>query len=101
MILEQALLYVKKGEATNFEKDFATASQYISHIEGYIRHSLHKCMEVENKYLLLVHWKDIESHEVNFRTSEEYQHWKKLLHHYYEPFPIVEHYEIIFKNEGS
>jgi len=27
-----------------------------------------------------------------FRGSERYAEWKRLLHHFYEPFPVVEHY---------
>ena len=33
---------------------------------------------------------------VGFRQSSEYQQWKSLLHHFYDPFPIVEHYESVF-----
>jgi hypothetical protein len=32
---------------------------------------------------------------VGFRQSPDYQKWRFLLHHFYDPFPIVEHYEII------
>jgi hypothetical protein len=28
-----------------------------------------------------------------FRESAPHQQWKKLLHHFYDPFPTVEHYE--------
>ncbi|MEL6555832.1 MAG: antibiotic biosynthesis monooxygenase, partial [Cyanobacteria bacterium J06621_11] len=35
----------------------------------------------------------LEAHTKGFRTSAEYQDWKALLHHYYDPFPTVEHYE--------
>jgi len=95
MILEAVTLHVKKGLELQFENDFKTASQYISSIDGYINHSLQKCIEQENKYLLLVNWKTLEDHTEGFRKSPEYKEWKQLLHHYYEPFPIVEHYEPI------
>lgn len=98
MILEAAFLYVKPGLEKQFEKDFTTASQYISSIEGYKEHSLQKCIEVENKYLLLVKWDSLEDHTIGFRTSDTYQKWKDLLHHYYKPFPIVEHFETVFEN---
>lgn len=95
MILETAILYVKKGQEKQFERDFKIASQYISAINGYLGHSLRKCLEQENKYLLLVDWAKLEDHTVGFRTSKEYLEWKKILHHYYDPFPVVEHYEIV------
>jgi heme-degrading monooxygenase HmoA len=93
MILEAAMLTVKVGEEKKFENDFSRASGYIRIIKGYRRHSLHRCLEQQNKYLLLAEWDQLEDHTIGFRHSPQYQEWKKLLHHYYDPFPIVEHYE--------
>lgn len=93
MILETAILQVKNGEEESFEKDFKIAGQYISQIKGYKGHTLHRCLEVKNKYILLVKWETLEDHTIGFRQSEVYQNWKELLHHYYDPFPTVEHYE--------
>ncbi len=92
MILETAALYIKPELASTFEASFKEASQYIASIKGYIQHELHCCIETENKYLLCVHWETLEDHTIGFRKSEAYLEWKRLLHHYYEPFPIVEHY---------
>ena len=99
MILEMAILQVIKGSAHHFEKDFAIASQLIESIPGYVNHSLRKCIEEENKYLLLVEWEKLEDHTIGFRESEAYLEWKKLLHHYYNPFPIVEHYEMVLEHK--
>jgi heme-degrading monooxygenase HmoA len=95
MILEVAMLNVIVGKEEDFEKDFKIASKYISSIEGYINHSLRKCIENKNKYILLVEWQTLEDHTIGFRQSEAYLEWKRLLHHYYDPFPTVEHYESI------
>jgi len=32
---------------------------------------------------------------VGFRGSTQYQEWQKLLHHFLDPPPVVEHYERI------
>jgi len=101
MILESAILYVKPELQEQFEKDFQIAGQYISSIKGYIKHSLSKCIEQPNKYLLLVKWETLEDHTIGFRESPQYLEWKKLLHHYYDPFPIVEHYTNIISNNNS
>ena len=92
MILEVAILHIKKGMSSDFEINFQKASIIISSMKGYISHQLKKCIEQEDKYILLVNWETIEDHEIRFRKSDEYQEWKKLLHHFYNPFPIVEHY---------
>ena len=93
MILEAAMLNVKPGLESDFESAFKKASSIISSSHGYLSHELHKCIEVQGKYLLLVRWETLESHTIGFRGSAEYQDWKKLLHHFYEPFPTVEHFQ--------
>ena len=93
MILEVAILDVKTELVDEFEPTFKEASKIISSMKGYISHELKKCLENENRYILLVKWKTLEDHTVGFRESSEYQEWKTLLHHFYDPFPVVEHYE--------
>ena len=92
MILEVATLEIKPNLNKEFETAFIEASRIISTMPGYISHDLQKCIEVDNRYLLLVYWQTLEDHTVGFRQSPEYQTWKKLLHHFYDPFPTVEHY---------
>jgi heme-degrading monooxygenase HmoA len=93
MILEVAILNVIPELTDDFEASFRKASKIIASMDGYIKHDLQRCLENENQYILLVHWQSLEDHTVGFRGSEPYQEWKKLLHHYYDPFPTVEHYE--------
>jgi heme-degrading monooxygenase HmoA len=95
MILELAILNVRPGQEDSFEKDFAAASRYISSIEGYVSHELLRCMETPSRYVLLAKWTHLEAHTVGFRSSPAYQEWKRMLHHYYEPMPVVEHYESV------
>ncbi|RYG01398.1 MAG: antibiotic biosynthesis monooxygenase [Chitinophagaceae bacterium] len=92
MILEVAILNIKPGLSTDFEKAFNEAQKIISSMKGYISHQLKKCIEEADKYILLVNWETLEAHTEGFRNSVAYQNWKKLLHHFYAPFPIVEHY---------
>lgn len=92
MILEVAVLNIKKGLSEDFEKSFQEVQSIISSMKGYVSHELKKSMEQQDKYILLVTWETIEDHEEGFRKSEAYQEWKTLLHHFYEPFPTVEHY---------
>ncbi|MGF7050714.1 heme-degrading monooxygenase HmoA [Paenibacillus sp. DS2015] len=93
MILEVAMLQVRPGFTSDFELNFNEASRIISKMKGYINHELQKCIEDKNKYILLVRWETLEDHTIGFRGSREYQEWKKLLHHFYDPFPSVEHFE--------
>ena len=95
MILEVAALDVRAGLEAEFEVAFREASAIISSMKGYVSHELQRCVEHPHRYLLLVHWQTLEDHTIGFRQSAEYQQWKALLHHYYDPFPTVEHYQRI------
>ncbi|WP_169086419.1 antibiotic biosynthesis monooxygenase family protein [Paenibacillus sp. PL91] len=95
MILEVAILQVKAGMTDDFEHSFKKASAIISSMKGYISHELQKCMEEDRKYILLVKWETLQDHTEGFRGSEAYLEWKSLLHHFYDPFPTVEHYEAV------
>ena len=95
MITEIAILNIKQNESSLFEKAFNKAQGIISSMNGYIKHELLKCMEEADKYLLIVRWQSLEDHTEGFRKSNDYNEWKNLLHHFYEPFPTVEHYKTL------
>jgi heme-degrading monooxygenase HmoA len=93
MILEVAILNVRPGEGVAFEAAFRRAAPILAGTRGYISHELRRCLEHTSRYILLVQWHALEDHTVGFRGSPEYQQWMALLHHFYDPFPTVEHYD--------
>ena len=101
MILEVAILDIKPGLAEEFEAAFKIASTIIASMSGYISHELQRCLETTNRYILLVRWQQLEGHTIGFRQSPEYQEWRFLLHHFYEPFPTVKYYESVLSNSSS
>jgi heme-degrading monooxygenase HmoA len=95
VILEAAVLNVKPGEESAFEAAFGEAKGIISSMPGFIALELQRSVESRGRYLLLVRWTTLEHHTAGFRSSPGYQRWKALLHHFYDPFPTVEHYEAV------
>lgn len=91
-VLEVAILQVIPGEEAAFESVFVEAQRIIASMAGYRGHDLQRCLEQPNQYILLVRWRTLEDHTVGFRESADYQRWKALLHHFYDPFPTVLHY---------
>ncbi len=89
------MFQVKPPTEERFETAFSDASSIIASMPGYHAHALHRCLEVQEKCLLLVWWEYLEDHTIGFRTSPGYQEWKRLLHHFYDPFPTVEHFETV------
>lgn len=96
MILEVAILDVRPDQLEAFETAFAEAQTIISSMAGYISHQLQHCLEKPNRYILLVNWQTLEHHTEGFRGSPAYQTWRDQLHHFYEPFPEVEHYSLVY-----
>ncbi|MFT3988280.1 antibiotic biosynthesis monooxygenase family protein [Aestuariivirga sp.] len=92
MIVEQAILSIRAGQAQAFEEAMRQALPLISATPGFMGLEVRPCMETENRYLLLVRWETLEAHTAGFRGSDRYPRWKALLHHFYDPFPLVEHY---------
>lgn len=95
MILEHALLPVKPGQEADFEAAFGKAKSIIRSMPGCQRVMLSHCVERPGTYLLLVEWASLEDHTEGFRGSPQFQEWRALLHHFYEPAPTVEHFEPI------
>jgi heme-degrading monooxygenase HmoA len=92
MILEAATLNVIPGQEAAFEEAMRAARPLIAATPGFISLKVHRSVETSNRYLLLVEWKALEDHTVGFRQSSRYEEWRRLLHHFYDPFPTVEHY---------
>ncbi|WP_139417783.1 antibiotic biosynthesis monooxygenase family protein [Agromyces laixinhei] len=92
MILEHAILPVVPGREADFEAAFAEAKSIIAAMPGFVDLLLSRSIETPNEYLLLVHWESVEAHEIGFRGSAQYGHWRALLHGFYEPFPVVGHF---------
>jgi heme-degrading monooxygenase HmoA len=95
MVLEQAILDVRPGQEPDFEAAFAQAKAIIASMSGFRSLDLQRCLENPSRYLLLVEWDTLGDHTEGFRGSPEYQEWRRLLHHFYDPFPTVEHYELV------
>jgi len=95
MILEHALLDVVPGQESAFDDAFAQAKTIIASMPGFRSLRLSRCIEEQSRYLLLVEWDRLEDHTEGFRGSTEYEQWRALLHHFYEPFPTVAHYESV------
>lgn len=91
-VLEVAVLDVRPGQTGAFEASFAEAEAILASMPGYLSHELLHCVESASRFLLLVRWQTLEAHTVGFRGSPQYAQWKALLHHFYDPFPRVEHY---------
>ena len=82
MITEIALFKKRPGQSAEFDDAFTKAQPIIESMNGYIQHELQQCLEENDNNLLVIRWKTVEDHTKEFRQSEGYKEWKKLLHHF-------------------
>jgi heme-degrading monooxygenase HmoA len=95
MITEHAILPVIPGQENEFMVTMEQAKSIIAASPGFISLSVERCIEQPSQFLLLVHWETLEDHMEGFRGSEAYGQWRAALHHFYDPFPVVEHFEVV------
>lgn len=92
MVLELATIDIKQGTNTDFETALEKAQHVISQSKGYISHQFQKCIEQENRYVLLIRWQTLEAHTKGFRESELFKEWRALIGPFFESAPQVQHY---------
>jgi heme-degrading monooxygenase HmoA len=95
VIVEHAVLPVRPGREAEFEAAFSEAQSIVAGMPGFGSLTLSRCIEAPSTYLLLIEWERLEDHTVGFRGSAGYQEWRQLLHHFYDPFPTVEHFQTV------
>ena len=96
-ILELATIDIKPGTNTDFEMNLEKAQQVISRAKGYIGHQFHKCVEQDNRYILLIRWQTLEDHNIGFRESELFKEWRAFIAPFFESAPQMQHYELKFE----
>lgn len=91
MILEIAQIEVKPGTELEFEAGVAKAAALFQRAKGCKGMTLQRSVEKPARYRLFVTWETIENHTIDFRSSADYQEWRKLVGHCFATPPEVEH----------
>jgi heme-degrading monooxygenase HmoA len=92
VITEHALLEVIAGREDEFVDAMKKAKAIIAASPGFVSLRVERCVERPSCFLLLVEWERLEDHTEGFRGSVAYEEWRAALHHFYDPFPVVEHF---------
>jgi heme-degrading monooxygenase HmoA len=95
VITEHALLLVIPGREEEFLVAMERAKNLIASSPGFVSLKVERCLERPNNFLLLVEWQSLEDHTGGFRGSPAYEEWRAALHHFYDPFPLVQHFETV------
>jgi heme-degrading monooxygenase HmoA len=95
VITEHALLDIVPGREEEFSTAIESARRLIAASPGFVSMRVARCVERPSRFLLLVEWRRLEDHTEGFRGSAGYQEWRAALHHFYDPFPVVEHFQTV------
>jgi heme-degrading monooxygenase HmoA/catechol 2,3-dioxygenase-like lactoylglutathione lyase family enzyme len=99
-VVEHAVLQVDPDLAEAYEADLHRALPLILASPGCRGARVLRVHETRGRYVLLVGWDSLEAHTEAFRSSPEFVAWRGLLHHYYDPVPVVEHATAAARGEG-
>ena len=91
MVLEIAQIDVKPGMEQEFEAGVKQAAPLFQRAKGCKGMELQRSIEKPSRYRLFVDWETLENHTVDFRGSDDFQQWRKLVGHCFQNPPDVEH----------
>jgi heme-degrading monooxygenase HmoA len=93
MIIEHCELTIAADREAAFEEAFVRGHQVIAKSPGYLWGRLVRQVENPGTYLLLIGWRALESHMVEFRGSELFPQWRAAVGEFFAAPPVVTHFE--------
>ena len=93
-VVEVALLALGDTTAQAFAHVLRGAITHLRRAPGYLAHSCGPCADEAELFLLLVWWRSIDAHVVDFRQSEDHVLWRSLLQGHLRSEPWVRHFEV-------
>jgi heme-degrading monooxygenase HmoA len=97
MFWEIAQIDVKPGDETAFEAAVEKAVPLFKSARGCKGMQLQRGVEQPSRYRLVVDWETVENHTVDFRGSESFQEWRRLVGGFFASPPVVEHCHRVIK----
>lgn len=95
MITEIAQFDVKPGMEADFEAGLRAAIPLFRRAKGLKGFEIRRSIEKPSRYRLLIKWETVENHTIDFRGSEDYQEFRRLVSRCYAAPPDVEHVQEI------
>ena len=94
LVLEMAHIEILAGKNAEFEARVKEALPLFARAKGCGGAQLHRVVEFDTRYVLLVRWQHIDDHMVSFRESDDFQTWRGLVGPFFARPPEVVHTEV-------
>jgi heme-degrading monooxygenase HmoA len=95
MIFEMADILVKPGMGPQFEAAVTRAVPLFQRAKGCVSMQVQHCIEQPDLFRLVVGWQTLEDHTVHFRSSDDFQEWRRLVGEYFAEPPKVIHTALV------
>lgn len=92
MITEIAAIAVKPGSEAAFEAAVAEAVAVFRRAKGCTGMQLKRCVEEPGLYHVIIGWKTLENHTVDFRGGPLFGEWRALVGAHFARPPEVKHF---------
>ena len=93
-VVEIVLLALREASVENFDVVMRDAIKHLRSAPGYIEHTYGPCVEDVGVFVLMVWWRSVESHVVEFRLSPQHAQWRSLLQNHLKSEPWVRHFAV-------
>jgi heme-degrading monooxygenase HmoA len=91
MVLEIGLIQVTPGSEEDFAAAYRKARPILASTPGCRSVRMTRGIESPSRFVLLVEWDNLESHEHGFRGTDRFARWRELIGPYFAEPPAVEH----------
>ena len=91
MVLEVAIIDVSDGAQQEFSAAYEQGRELVAVTPGCRSMRMTQGIETPTRFVLLVEWDRVESHE-DFRASERFGQWRALIGPHFDGPPHVEHF---------
>jgi quinol monooxygenase YgiN len=96
MILELADITIRPGDQAAFDAAITRGIEsVVARSTGFLRASVHKGIELPERYVLQIEWETLENHTVDFRGSTAFAEWRAIVGPFFAQPPRVEHFTIV------
>jgi heme-degrading monooxygenase HmoA len=92
MVLEVALIDVLPGQEDAFAASYRLGYPILAGTPGCRSVRMTRGIESASRFVLLVEWDTVETHEENFRNTERFAQWRGFIGGHFATPPVVEHF---------
>ncbi len=92
MVLEVAFIDVVPGQEEMFAASYRLGHPILAGTPGCRSVRMTRGVESPSRFVLLVEWDSIEAHRENFRHTDRWVQWRKLIGGHFTHEPSVEHF---------